>query len=154
VKVGRCNQSGTVRDMTNMGEAATRVGVALIVAAAGVAATHATSNAEPAAHQVRYTVSAGDSLQAKIYYLTTEPASQAAYDADSSKYLTFVQVPIAPDTPWVMETTLSSPNQWAIVTASGVLRTNPQFHCEIAVDGQTVVSQDGGSGVSCALRPW
>jgi hypothetical protein len=140
--------------MTNMGKGTSRVGVALIVAAAAIAAAHATSNAEPAAHQVRYTVTAGDVLQAKINYMGNEPASQAAFDADSSKYLTYVQAPVAPDTPWVMETTLSNPNQWAIVTASGVLRTNPQFHCEIAVDGVTVVSQDGGSGVSCALRPW
>ena len=140
--------------MTNMGKATSRVGVALIVAAAGVAATHATSNAEPAVHQVRYTVTAGDTLQAKINYLATEPPNQAAFDADSSKYLTYLQVPVDPGTPWVMETTLANPNQWAIVTASGVLRTNPQFHCEIAVDNQTVVTQDGGSGVSCALRPW
>ena len=140
--------------MTNMGNATSRVGVALIVAAAGIAATHATSNAEPAAHQVRYTISAGDTLQAKINYLASEPPSQSAFDADSSKYLTYVQVPVDPGTPWVMETTLTNPNQWAIVTASGVLRTNPQFHCEIAVDGVTVASQDGGSGVSCALRHW
>jgi hypothetical protein len=140
--------------MTNMGKATSSVGVALIVAAAGIAATHATSNAQPAGHQVRYTVTAGDSLQGKINYMATEPPSQAAFDADSSKYLTYVQVPVGPDSPWVMETTLNNPNQWAIVTASGVLRTNPQFHCEIAVDGVTVVSQDGGSGVSCALRPW
>ena len=144
--------------MTNMGKATSRVGVAVgmapLVAAAGVAATHATSNADPAAHQVRYTVTAGDTLQAKINYLTTEPPNQAAFNADSSKYLTYVEAPIDPGTPWVMQTTLTDPNQWAIVTASGVLRTNPQFHCEIAVDGQTVVTQDGGSGVSCALRPW
>ena len=140
--------------MTNVGRATGTVGLALIVAAAGLAATHATSYAEPAAHQVKYTVTAGDTLQAKINFMATEPASKAAFDADSSQYLTYVQVPIAPDTPWVMETKLSDPNQWAIVTASGVLRTNPQFHCEIAVDGVTVVSQDGGSGVQCALRPW
>ena len=140
--------------MTNMGMATSRVGVALIVAAAGLAVTHATSNAEPAAHKVKYTVRAGDTLQAKINYMQTEPENQGAFDADSSKYLTYVQVPVDPGTPWVMETTLSNPNQWAILSASGVLRTNPQFHCEIAVDGVTVVSQDGGSGVQCALRQW
>ncbi|MBV8927771.1 MAG: hypothetical protein JO152_01430, partial [Mycobacteriaceae bacterium] len=95
--------------MTNMGNATSRVGVALIVAAAGIAATHATSNAEPAAHQVRYTISAGDTLQAKINYLASEPPSQSAFDADSSKYLTYVQVPVDPGTPWVMETTLTNP---------------------------------------------
>ena len=61
---------------------------------------------------------------------------------------------VNPAAPWVFETTLNDLNQWAIVSASGVLRTNPAFHCEIAVDGVVVVTQDGGSGVQCALRPW
>jgi hypothetical protein len=103
---------------------------------------------------VRYTVTAGDTLQAKIYYMAAEPPSKAAYDADSSKYLQFVQVGIDPATPWVFETTLTDPTQWGIVTASGALRTNPNFHCDVAVDGTIVSSQDAGSGVNCALRPW
>jgi hypothetical protein len=140
--------------MTIMGKATSRVGVALIVAAAGIAATHATSNAAPAPVKVRYTVTAGDTLQAKIYYMAAEPPSKAAYDADSAPYMKFVQVGIDPETPWVYETTLTDPNQWAIVTASGALRTNPNFHCDIAVEGNVVVTQDAGSGVNCALRPW
>ena len=90
----------------------------------------------------------------EIYYLGTEPPSRAAFDADSSQYLTNIKVNVNPAAPWVFETTLNDPNQWAIVSASGVLRTNPAFHCEIAVDGVVVVTQDGGSGVQCALRPW
>lgn len=39
-----------------------------------------------------------------------------------------------------------------------VVKTNVaavlEFHCEIVVDGQVVVSQDGGSGVQCSTRPW
>jgi len=137
-----------------MGKATSRVGAALIMAAAGVVATHGVSAAEPDAHQVTYRVTTTSGLMAQIYYMETEPPSQAAFDDDSSKYLTNVKVPIDPGAPWVFETTLTDPNQWAIVTASGGLRVNPEFHCEITVDGQIVVSQQGGSGVSCALRPW
>jgi hypothetical protein len=140
--------------MTSMGKVTIRVGVALMVTAAGFGATHATSNAEPAGHQVKYTVTTGSELNAQIYYLKTEPPSQAAFDADSSQYLVNDKVPVNPDSPWIFQTTLTNPTQWAIVSASGVLRTNPQFHCEIAVDGVTVVSQDGASGVQCALRQW
>jgi hypothetical protein len=137
-----------------MRKATFSVGAALTVAAAGVAATHATSTADPGAHQVKYTVTATSGLTAQIYYIATEPPSKSAFDADSSPYLTNVRVDVNPDGPWVFETTLNDPNQWAIVTASGGLRVNPEFHCEIAVDGQVVVSQQGGSGVQCALRPW
>jgi hypothetical protein len=140
--------------MTIMGEATRRVGVALMAAAAGVAASHAISGADPAAHQVTYTVTTGSELNAQIYYLSTEPPSQSAYNADASQYLTNIRVGVNPGAPWVYQTTLNDPIQWAFVSGSGVLRTNPQFHCEIAVDGVTKVVQDGDSGVTCSLRPW
>jgi hypothetical protein len=141
-------------DVTGMRKATPMVGAALMVAAAGIAVSHGISDAEPAAHKVTYTVTTGSELTAQIYYLGTEPPSQAAFDADSSQYLTNVKVNVNPAAPWVFETTLNDPNQWAIVSASGLLRTNPAFHCEIAVDGVVVVTQYGGSGVQCALRPW
>jgi hypothetical protein len=137
-----------------MRRATGRVGAALMVAAAGVAVTCGTSSADPAGHQVTYTVTAQDSLMANISYMNTDPPSMAAYNADSSKYLNSVHTPIAPGEPLVYTATLADPNQWALVTASGGLRVNPQFHCEIAVDGQVVVQQDGGSGVTCSTRPW
>ncbi len=140
--------------MTDMRKATGRAGAALIVAAAGLAASHATSSAEPSPHQVKYTVTTTSGLTAKIYYMATEPPSRAAFDADSAQYMPYATVEVNPASPWVFETTLNDPNQWAIVTASGGLRVNPEFHCEIAVDGQVVVSQQGGSGVSCALRQW
>jgi hypothetical protein len=137
-----------------MRTATTRAAVALFVAAAGVGATHATSSGDPGAHTVRYTVTTTSELTAQIYYMATQPPSQAAFNANSSPYMPLATVSVNPDAPWVFETTLNDPNQWAIVTASGGLRVNPEFHCEIAVDGQVVVSQQGGSGVQCALRPW
>jgi hypothetical protein len=149
-----CNDRVPSPDMSNMGNATARVGAALFVAAAGLAATHATSSADPGAHQVRYTVTTTSALQAQIYDMATEPPSQSAFNADSSPYLINVRVPVSPEAPWVYETTLNDTTQWAIVSASGGLRVNPEFHCEIAVDGVVVVSEQGGSGVQCALRPW
>ena len=140
--------------MRYMGKSTKVITVAMMLAGGGIAATQATSTADPPAHQVRYTVTTGSELNAQIYYMKTEPPGQAAFNADSSPYLVNDKVPINPDSPWVYQTTMTDPNQWAIVSASGVLRTNPQFHCDIAVDGVTVVSQDGASGVQCALRPW
>ncbi len=137
-----------------MGNTIVKAGAALMLAATGVAVNQATSIADPSAHQVSYTVSTTSDLTANIQYIQTDPPSQAAYNTDSSKYLTSVHTPIIGGQPLVYTTTLTDPNQWALVTASGGLRVNPEFHCEIAVDGQVVVSQNGGSGVTCSTRSW
>lgn len=144
--------------MTNMGRATSRVGVAVglapFVVAAGVAATHAAASADPSAHQVTYTVTTQSEMTGNISYINNQPPSQSAYNTDSSQYLTQVRTPLVPGQPWVYQATLTDPNQWALVSASGALRVAPQLHCEIAVDGVTVVQNDGASGVQCALRPW
>jgi len=105
-------------------------------------------------HEVTYTITATSDLTGNISYIKTDPPSMAAYNANSSEYLETVRVPIGGGQPVVYTTTLADPSQWALVTASGGLRINPEFHCEIAVDGEVVVSEQGGSGVSCATRPW
>ena len=136
------------------------VAVATFAAAVAVAVTPATSHADPAGHQVTYTVTSPNTLTATIQYMNTDPPSQAAYNADSSKYMTSVQAPLSGGAPVVYSTTLANPNQWAIVSASGILHwpdsgNGPAaFHCEIAVDGQVVVKQDATSAVTCATRPW
>jgi hypothetical protein len=135
-----------------MPKTTTRLGAVLMMAGAGVAVSQATSNAE--AHQVTYTVTTTSDLTANVQYIDTEPPSQPAYDAESSKYLKTVRTPITGGEPLVYSTTLADPDQWALVAASGGLRVNPEFHCEIAVDGQVVVSQQGGSGVTCSTRAW
>ncbi len=135
-----------------MRTATTRVGAALAVAAAGIAVSHGTSSAAPEAHKVTYTVTTTSDLMANIYYVTADPPSQA--DATLPQYMPGAHILVGPAAPWVFEATLNDPNQWAFVSASGGLRVNPEFHCEIAVDDQVVVSQQGGSGVQCALRPW
>ncbi|MCV7384359.1 hypothetical protein [Mycolicibacter longobardus] len=105
-------------------------------------------------HEVTYTITATSDLTGNISYIKTDPPSMSAYNANSSEYLETVRVPISGGQPLVYTTTLADPSQWALVTASGGLRINPEFHCEIAVDGEVVVSQQGGSGVSCSTRPW
>lgn len=105
-------------------------------------------------HEVTYTITATSDLTGNISYIKTDPPSMAAYNARSSEYLETVRVPISGGQPLVYTTTLADPNQWALVTASGGLRINPEFRCEITVDGEVVVSQQGGSGVTCSTRPW
>jgi len=136
-----------------IGSTVASVGMA-VATVAGPAAAHADPAAERGSHTVTYTVVAQSELNAQIYYLASEPPSQADFDADSSKYLTNVKVPLRPGVPWVFQTTLDDPAQWALVSASGALRVPPNFHCEIAVDSVVVVQSDGGSGTQCALRPW
>ena len=111
-----------------------------------------TSAVPAGAHQVTYTVTTTSDLTANIYYVTADPPSQSA--VNEPKYMPMVRPTVGPGSPWTLQTTLKDATQWGFVSASGGLRVNPEFHCEIAVDGQVVMSQQGGSGVQCALRPW
>lgn len=104
------------------------------------------------AHQVTYTITTTSDLTANIYYVSADPPSQGA--ANDPKFMPMARTTVGPGAPWTVQTTLNNPNQWAFVSASGGLRVNPEFHCEIAVDGQVVVSQQGGSGVQCSSRAW
>ena len=127
-------------------------GLAAAALFAGVVAAPS-AGADPAAgHQVTYTVTTTSDLTANIYYVTSDPPSQAS--ANDPLFMPLARTAVGPGAPWVFQTTLTNPTQWAFVSASGGLRVNPEFRCEIAVDGQVVVSQQGGSGVQCALRPW
>ena len=63
---------------------------------------------------------------------------------------------VAAGAPWVFETTLADP-QWAIITASTAvhaMQAPPSPHCEIAIDGQVVVQQDGPYTAQCQLSQW
>ena len=130
------------------------------MAAAGLAATHATSAADPAApaggHQVRYTLTSAGAANFDLYYLVNQPPSKAAYDADAYSYLKKESVNVAPDAPWVFETTLADPS-WAILTVSSTThggQAAPNPHCEIAVDGQVTVQQDAPYNLQCQLKAW
>ena len=111
------------------------------------------SSGTPAgAHQVTYTVTTTSDLTANIYYVVGDPPNQAS--ANKPEFMPMARTQVGPGAPWTFQATLDDPTQWAFVSASGGLRVNPEFRCEIAVDGKVVVSQQGGSGVQCALRPW
>lgn len=146
--------------MRNLRKVASGVAATTLMTAATAVVGPATSHADPAGHQVTYTVTSPNTLTATVQYMNADPPSQAAYNADSSKYMNNVQAPISGGQPVVYTTTLANPNQWAIITASGILHwpdsaNGPAaFHCEIAVDGQVVVQQDATSAVTCATRPW
>jgi hypothetical protein len=157
------NESGSVFDMINVRKGTSAVAAAtfaVVAGAAGMILGPATAHADPVGHQVTYTVTSPNNLTATIQYMNSDPPSQAAYNANSSQYMNNVQAPISGGQPVVYSTTLANPNQWAIVTASGILHwpdsgNGPAaFHCEIAVDGQVVVRQDATSAVTCATRPW
>jgi len=140
---------------TSTAPAATSIAPAATSTAPAATSTAATSTsaAVPAgAHQVTYTVTTTSDLTANIYYLSADPPDQAS--ANAPQYMPMARTQVGPGAPWTVQATLTDPTKWAFVSASGGLRVNPEFHCEIAVDGQVVVSQQGGSGVQCALRPW
>ncbi|MCV7002780.1 hypothetical protein [Mycolicibacterium alvei] len=141
-----------------MRKATTTVGAALVLAAAGMAVSSATSYADPAGqgHQVTYTLTSGAPYEFDLYYLTAQPASMAAYNADAYKYLQKATVNVGPDTPWVFETTLADP-QWAIFTVASTThggQAQPNAHCEITVDGQIAVQNDHPYSPRCQLGQW
>ena len=125
--------------------------VAAVVLLAGAAPTPAA--ADPATgHLVTYTVTTTSDLTANIYYVTADPPGLE--QANKPQFMPLARTGVGPGTPWTFQTTLADPTQWAFVSASGGLRVNPEFRCEIAVDGEVVFSAQGGSGVQCALRQW
>ncbi|MCV7351803.1 hypothetical protein [Mycobacterium parmense] len=140
----------------------------IATAAAAVAAlamlsvvTPATSDADPAGHQVTYTITATGNLTGNVRYMDSDPPSQAAYDNNSSQYMKSVQTAFSAGQPLTYTTTLADPGQWAIVTASGGCHwpdcdsgNTPQIQCQIAVDGQVVVTQSATTGVTCSTRRW
>lgn len=138
-----------------MRTAATRFGAVLAIAAVGVTSSHAISTAEPAAHQVQYTVTTGQEMAVNLDYLATEPASQSVYNANPDAYMRNEQVTITPGAPWVFATTLKD-TSWAYVMAGAAAHYNGTAnpHCDIAIDGNVVTQQDGEIAATCALKRW
>lgn len=143
-------------DVTGMRTATAKIGAALLAAAATVAVTQASASAEPVEHQVRYTLTSGGAYEFDLFYLTAQPPSMEAFNADAYAFATREKVNLAPGAPWVFETTLEDP-QWAILTVSSTTRGGqaaPNAHCEIAVDGEVVVQHDDPYNVRCQLSQW
>jgi hypothetical protein len=127
-----------------------------MLAAASIAIGAGTATAQPAGHVVRYTLVSAGAADYTLNYLTAQPPSKEAYNADAYAYLKKEEVVLQPGVPWVFETTLEDP-QWAILTAStGVhaMQGSPNPHCEIAIDGQIAIQQDGPYTVQCQLSQW
>lgn len=55
----------------------------------------AIARADPVGHQVTYTVTTTSDLMANIRYMSADPPSMAAFNADSSKYMITLHTPIA-----------------------------------------------------------
>jgi hypothetical protein len=146
-----------VTDMrTAISKVGAAIGVSVLVASAGVAASQAVASAEPAAHQVRYTLSVTGPGNFNLFYAIAAPPNKAAYEADPYAFVKSEKVNLSPDAPWVFETTLTDP-QAAMVNASGAahaMQADPNPHCVITVDGQVVMDQTGPFAVQCQLRPW
>lgn len=124
-----------------------------MIAAAGVMSTQTVASAQPDTHTVKYVVTTQVEANYSLYYLAVQPGSQAELDANSSAFLRNERVQIAPGKPWVFETTVTDPS-WAFVTAGSAFRVPPNPHCEVIIDGQIAVQQDGVSGAQCMMRPW
>lgn len=135
-----------------------RITAALLATASTATLTMALAPAAQAApHQVKYVISSDRDFLSQTLVLQTEPPSQAAYDSESSKYLVRNSTRIAPDAPFVVETTLNDPTQWAYVSASAAAKAvtgAPVFHCEVYVDGALATQADGETAVTCSLRKW
>jgi hypothetical protein len=148
--------SGDVTVMrTGTNKIGAALGVAALVAGAGLVSP-AMANAEPAGHQVRYTLTSAGDADFDLYYLVTQPANKEAYNADSYAYLKKEQITLGAGQPWVFETTLADP-QWAILTVSSTThggRAAPNPHCDITVDGQVAVQQDAPYNLQCQLGQW
>ena len=138
---------------TKMGAA---VGVSLMVAAVSVVGGKATAHAQPAQHEVRYSLKSAGAYDFDLFYLTAQPPSMEAFNADAYAFAKREKVSLAPGVPWVFETTFEDP-QWAILTVSRTTRGGqaaPNARCEIAVDGQVAVQHDDPYNVRCQLSQW
>ena len=128
-----------------------------MVAAAGIGATPAVSSAAPAApHQVTYTLSTGGAADFTVTYLTAQPPSKDAYNADSYSYMKRDTITVSPDAPWTFTTTFADP-QWAFLQVGSTThggQAAPNAHCEISIDGQVATSQDAPYSPQCFLSQW
>ncbi|WP_205390395.1 hypothetical protein [Mycolicibacterium hippocampi] len=132
------------------------LGVSLMAAAASIAVGPVTASAQPDGQQVRYTLTSAGAYEFDLFYLTSQPPSMEAFNADAYAFAKREKVNLAPGVPWVFETTMADP-QWAILTVSSTTRGGqaaPNAHCDIAVDGQVLVAHDDPYNVRCQLSKW
>ena len=133
-----------------------RNGSAALLMIVAVSCPTGTAGAEgPPLYHVRYTVTAAEPFYADIYYRDTDPPNFAEYSHDPYAFSPKIEMDVGPDTPWVMDVMLADPYQWAMVTAtSGLSPSSPKFHCELAVEGVVIATDDGPKGALCSRRAW
>ena len=102
----------------------------------------------PGQHQVTYTITTTSDLTANIYYVSADPPNQGAANDPSTCRRPAPRLGRAPHGP-TPQRWLTRPN--GPLSAQAVDFANPEFHCEIAVDGQVIASEQGGSGVRSGL---
>ncbi|WP_308210453.1 hypothetical protein [Mycolicibacterium sphagni] len=143
--------------MRGMRKVTARVGAALVMAAAGVAATHAVSNADPApGHQVVYTLSTAGPADFTVTYLTAQPPSKDAFNANSDSFMKRETITVTPDAPWTFPVTLADP-QWAFLQVASTThggQAAPNAHCQVSIDGQVAIAQDAPYSPQCYLSKW
>jgi hypothetical protein len=112
---------------------------------------------DPTSHRVAYSVTAEQPTTASIYYREVQPPTWADYSHNPYEFSPKDDVRLEPGKPWVRDTTLSDPGQWAMVTVTTAGQT-PQsgqtLHCLLTVDGIVVDHADGPNGALCSLRHW
>ncbi|QZT59603.1 hypothetical protein [Mycolicibacterium austroafricanum] len=109
----------------------------------------------PALRQITYTVTTEHPVTADIYYRDVDPPTWADYSHNPYLYSPKARVDVGPDTPWVLHAVLTDPDSWAMASAtSGRLPVEPQFRCELAVDGVVVATAEGPRGALCSVRHW
>jgi hypothetical protein len=130
--------------------------IAVLVGGTGLLVSTGRAHADdPIMHHVKYSISAQKPIYANIYYIDQEPAIFSDYSHDPYRFTPNVKTDLTPGNPWTFELSLAKPDVWAMVLAStGTEPGEPQFHCDLSVDGTVVVSKDGPKGVLCSLRNW
>jgi hypothetical protein len=146
-------------------QAASVVTATLIVAAFGVELAKGTSSAGPVGHQVTYTITSEIEQYTEIGFMANQPANETDYADHTQKYLFLVRPKVNPDAPWSYTTTLANPDRWAWLGAGDfyafydvdlppdVTAIDHGYHCEIAIDGHVVASNQGRLQVECGTKP-
>ncbi|MDD7812998.1 hypothetical protein PP713_10545 [Mycobacterium sp. CSUR Q5927] len=129
----------------------------MAIAATLAPATPASAD-DAAPHRVRYSVSATETAQANIYYREVQPPNFGEYSHNPYQYSPKAEVTIGPNQPWIFETTLADPQDWAMVVVSlpGMhsALASPGFVCELRIDDVVVATDAGTKGALCSLRTW
>jgi hypothetical protein len=132
-----------------------RLASAMMLAAFSLLVASGPSNADPALHRVKYTVTAERPFHAEIYYRDSEPLTFADYSHNPYQFSPNIEADVGPDQPWILNAMLKDPAQWAmVVVTSGLSTEMAMFHCQLEVDGVVAATDDGPKGALCSLRHW